>query len=281
MFQMEGVDFVALNGGPAYQISPAISFMVNCRTREKIDDLWNKLTNGGQIMMEIGTYPYSERYGWVQDKYGVSWQLTLRDESQIIAPCLMFSGEQGGKAEEAMNFYMSVFERSAVETIEKYEPGEEGPTGRVKYAAFSLNGQNYKVMDAGREVPFGFNPGISFAVNCSEQKEIDYYWDILSQGGDESSRQCGWLKDKYGVSWQIVPEKLGLWISDESEKGNAVMNALMRMVKLDMNILEAAYNGQSLNMNNPDNDYEEIGANYEGTEKSYKRQKTQSPNEEL
>ena len=158
------------------------------------------------VMMELGQYHFSERYGWVEDKYGVSWQLNLGNDSQIIAPCLMYTGEQQGKAEEAINYYMSVFKNSAVEMISKYTEEDEGPTGAVNYAAFSLNGQNFKAMDSGIEVPYRFNPGISLCVNCNTQQEIDYFWDRLSQGGDERAQQCGWLADRYGVSWQVVPE---------------------------------------------------------------------------
>jgi len=244
-FGIEGQEFTAINGGPVFRISPAISFMVNCRTRDKVDYLWAKLSEGGKVMMELDKYPFSERYGWVEDKYGVSWQILLGNDSQIIAPCLMFAGEQRGKAEEAINYYMSLFRNSSVERVAHYEEDEEGPTGAVKYAAFTINGQNFKAMDSGREVPFRFTPAISFVVNCDTQEQIDYYWEKLSAGGDESAQQCGWLKDRYEVSWQIVPALMGRMMSDpDQEKSRRVMAALLPMKKLDIRMLKKAYEGK-------------------------------------
>ena len=243
-FEIEGQEFTAMNGGPVFRISPAISFMVNCRTREKVDDLWVKLSEGGKVMMDLDKYPFSERYGWVEDKFGVSWQIILGKDTQIIAPCLMFTKEQCGKAEEAINYYMSLFKNSSVETVQHYEAGEEGPTGAVKYAAFTINGQNFKAMDSGIDVPFAFTPAISFVVNCDTQQQIDYYWDKLTRGGDETAQQCGWLKDKYEVSWQIVPVDLGKMLSDpDPEKSRRVLAALIPMKKLDLNVLQRAYEG--------------------------------------
>ncbi len=244
-FQIEGHDFTAMNGGPEFRFSPATSFFVNCRTRDKIDELWSRFTPGGKVLMEIGEYPFSERYGWVEDKYGVSWQLILSSETQIITPCLMFTGERTGKAEEAINYYISVFRNSGIERLERYEPNEEGPTGALKYASFMLNGLHFSAMDAGREVPFRFTQAISFAVTCDDQQEIDYYWNTLSQGGDVSAQQCGWLKDKYDVTWQVVPYKLSLFLSDtDPVRSSRVMKALMPMKKLDLYALEKAYNGK-------------------------------------
>lgn len=280
-FEIEGHDFTALNGGPVFQPSPAISFMVSCRTREKVDELWSKLSKEGEVLMEIGEYPYSERYGWVQDKFGISWQIMLYNDTQIIAPCLMFPGEQR-IAETAINYYMSVFKNSAIESLERYAVEEEGPTGALKFAAFSLDGQKFKAMDSGQEVPFGLTPAISFVVNCKTQEEIDYYWEKLTEGGDDLSQQCGWLQDKFGVSWQVVPESLSLMLSDtESEKGKRVMSELLRMKKLDMNVLQSAYNGQGMSKEDSAEDYDETGANYEGTEYAYRKRDTLTPNEEL
>jgi len=276
-FQIEGMDFTAINGGPVYKMSPAISFMVNCRTIEKIDDLWLKLSEGGNVMMELDQYPFSERYGWVQDKYGVSWQLIMETEHQIIAPCIMFTGAQRGKAEDAINYYMSIFKNSSVEKIEKYADGEEGLTGAVKYSSFNLSCQNFKAMDSGIDVPFTFNPAVSFAVNCLNQVEIDYFWDKLTAGGDPNAQQCGWLADRYGVSWQIVPAALNLWLSDsESEAGRNIMKALMPMKKLDFNALKYAFDS---GMSDSDIDFQEQGAHsFEAVENSYDKL---SPNEEL
>jgi predicted 3-demethylubiquinone-9 3-methyltransferase (glyoxalase superfamily) len=278
-FQVEGMDFTAINGGPVYKITPAISFMVNCRTHEKIDDLWCRLSEGGIVRMELDKYPFSEKYGWVEDKFGVSWQLILGNDTQIISPCIMFTGEQRGKCEEAINFYMSVFENSAVERIERYTEEDPGPTGLVKYSAFSLNGQKFKAMDNGNDAPFLLNPAISFVVNCHTQQEIDHFWNELTRGGDESSQMCGWLADRYGVSWQVVPDKVALWTSDTgSEGGRRFMKAMMQMKKLDMNVLQAAYEGEGLNEREAHIDFEETGT---VSDANYGKGDTLTPNEEL
>ena len=145
-FQLEGQDFIALNGNDDHPFTPAISFFVACETPEEIDRLWQKLSQGGVTLMELGKYPFSEKYGWVQDKFGVSWQLILRERAQKIAPCLLFVGKQAGKAEEAMNLYTSVFPNSRIVSLARYTP-EEGPdAGRVKHAIFSLDGQDFSAM---------------------------------------------------------------------------------------------------------------------------------------
>lgn len=241
-FEIEGSEFLALNGGPVFQPNPSISFIVNCRTAEKVDHLWSSLSEGGKVLMELDAYPFSERYGWVEDKFGVSWQINLSNVEQIITPCLMFAGDQRGKAEEAINFYMSVFQNSAVERVVHYEPGEEGLPGGVKYAAFSLNGHHFCAMDSGIEVPYRFGPGISLMVLCNTQQEIDHYWNQLSQGGAPEAQQCGWLGDRYGVAWQIIPAQLELWMSGNNEASNRVARALLNMKKLNMQELQDAYN---------------------------------------
>jgi len=258
-FELEGQEFTAINGGPAFKISPSISFMVNCRTREKVDELWSNLAEGGKVLMELNKYPFSERYGWIEDKFGVSWQLILSEESPIIVPSLLFTGNQKGKAEEAINYYMSLFRLSSVDQVSHYEAGEQGPEGMVKYAAFTINGQRFVAMDSGVDVPYGFSPAISFVINCDTQEQIDYYWDHLTEGGDINAQQCGWLQDKYGVSWQIVPSELGLWMSDP-EKSRLVMSELLKMKKLDLNQLKSIYSG-----NEPDGSVLDYGSsNYKG-----------------
>jgi predicted 3-demethylubiquinone-9 3-methyltransferase (glyoxalase superfamily) len=238
VFEIEGQEFTALNGGPVYKISPSISFMVYCRTKDKINELWFKLSEGGRVLMELNKYPFSERYGWIEDKFGVSWQLILSEESPIIVPSLLFTGNKKGKAEEAINYYMSLFRMSSVETVMRYEAGEPGPEGMVKYAAFTINGQKFVAMDSGNDVPYRFSPAISFVINCESQEQIDYYWDHLAEGGDVNAQQCGWLQDRYGLSWQIVPTELGLLMSDP-KKAVLVMGEMLKMKKLDLNRLRS------------------------------------------
>jgi predicted 3-demethylubiquinone-9 3-methyltransferase (glyoxalase superfamily) len=193
--------------------------------------------------MELAQYPFSERFGWVQDQFGLSWQLNLTGRPQSTTPFLMFVGKQHGKAEEAMNFYVSLFKDSKVIGIERYGAGEEKSEGTVKHATFSLNSCDFMAADGGREHPFTFTEAISLFIRCKTQPEIDYFWERLSLGGAKS--RCGWLKDKFGVSWQIVPSILGDMLNDEDdEKSDRVMKAMLQMDRLDIKTLKQAYHGQ-------------------------------------
>lgn len=207
-FELEGQSFTALNGGPQFQFTPAISFFVSCQTKEEVDAIWAPLSAGGTALMPLQEYPFSERFGWVRDKYGVSWQVILISDGQVgkkIAPSLLFVGEQVGKAEEAMRFYTAIFEDSSVGDVVRYGEGEDPDRpGTVKHGAFTLSGQPFKVMDSNQGHAFTFNEAISFQVNCHSQDEIDRYRDHLTEGNDEQLQRGGWLKDTFGVSWQIV-----------------------------------------------------------------------------
>ncbi len=147
-FEIEGQEFMALNGGPMFSFTPAVSFFVNCATRVEIDKLWEKLSAGGEVMMKFDTYPFSEKYGWVKDKYGVSWQLNLATRAQKIAPCLMFTGGQAGKAEEAIKRYVSLFKNSSIEMMVPYDAADGDIVGTVKHAEFTLDGQLFMGMDS-------------------------------------------------------------------------------------------------------------------------------------
>jgi predicted 3-demethylubiquinone-9 3-methyltransferase (glyoxalase superfamily) len=239
-FQLDGQEFIALNGGPQFTFSPAISFFVNCETQKEVDDLWKKLSEGGTVLMKLDKYPFSEKFGWVEDKFGVSWQLNLASRIQKITPFLMFVGKQHGKVGEAINFYISLFSDSSIHEIERYGKGEEEPEGTVKHATFSLNGQEFMAMDSNREHTFTFTEVTSLFVSCETQEEVDEFWEKLSEGGEK--QRIGWLEDKYGVSWQIVPTVLGELLNDpDSEKSRRVMKAMLEMDKIDIEKLKQAY----------------------------------------
>jgi predicted 3-demethylubiquinone-9 3-methyltransferase (glyoxalase superfamily) len=238
-FQLDGEEFMALNGGPVFTFSPAISFFVSCKTEEEVDSLFQKLSAGGLVLMELAKYPFSEKFAWVNDRFGASWQLCLGNRPQKITPLLMFVGEQQGKAEEAMKFYISQFENSRIINIKHYEAGEMEPEGTVKHAVFSLNGQEFMAMDSNGAHPFTFTPATSFVANCETQGEVDTLWKKLSDGG--RTDRCGWLTDKYGVSWQIVPTVLSeIMQAKDTEKSKRVMEALLQMDKLDIEALRRA-----------------------------------------
>ena len=254
-FELSGQPFMAISAGPLFKFNPSISFHITCRTKDEVDMLWGKLSQAGNVHMPLGAYPFSERYGWVEDRYGLSWQVIFADRSvkQRITPVLMFVDKVYGKAEEAVNFYAAVFKSAPVAKAEtgdaranilaRYGKGEEPDReGTVKYASFALLGQAFGAMDSAREHKFAFNEAISFIVRCDTQKEIDYYWDQLS--ADPESEQCGWLKDKYGVSWQIVPAIMGEMMGGkDQEKIGRITQAFLKMKKFDIAALQRAYEG--------------------------------------
>jgi predicted 3-demethylubiquinone-9 3-methyltransferase (glyoxalase superfamily) len=241
-FQLAGLEFSALNGGPEYKITPAISFFVSCETERQLDKLWENLVKGGQTLMALDKYQFSEKFGWLVDRFGVSWQLSLAKVKQTIAPFLMFVGAQQGKAEEAIKHYTSIFANSRITEIARYGKDDGEPEGTVKLAKFSLNGQTFMAIDSAFNHQFTFTPAISFYVNCENQQQVDELWDKLLQGG--KADQCGWLVDKYGVSWQIVPTVLIEMLQDKDPvKANRVMQAMLKMIKLDIKILRQAYDG--------------------------------------
>lgn len=236
-FELSGQKFMCLNGGPQFQMNPSISFFVVCETEAEIDAAWNLLSKEGSVLMALDKYEWSEKYGWVQDKFGVNWQLSFgkfADVGQKFTPTLMFTETVHGKAEEAINFYTSVFKNSDIVGILRYTEDDHDVAGTVKHAQFRLNKNVFMAMDSGLAKGFGFNEAVSLVVECENQEEIDYFWDKLTEGGEES--MCGWLKDKYGVSWQIVPDILEGLMND-SENAPRVVQAFMKMKKFNINEL--------------------------------------------
>jgi predicted 3-demethylubiquinone-9 3-methyltransferase (glyoxalase superfamily) len=253
-FELAGQPFVALGAGPLFKLNPSVSFHAKCKTKDEVDAIWEKLSPGGKVLMPLASYPWSERYGWLEDKYGLSWQVIFVGENEMkqrITPALMFVGAVCGKAEEAVNFYASVFKNAPGATAEtkpnilsRYGKGEEpDKEGTVRYASFTLLGQEFAAMDSACEHKFAFNEAISFLVPCDTQGEIDYFWEKLS--ADPTAGQCGWLKDKYGLSWQITPTVLGKMLRDKDAKKVArVTEAFLKMKKFDLDALQRAYEGE-------------------------------------
>lgn len=238
-FQIEGYNFTAINGGPAFKINPSVSFFFYSKDESEIDTLWKNLSDGGTALMELDKYDWSKKYGWVQDKFGVSWQLMLveNDIRQKIVPSFMFTNNSG-KAEEAINFYTSVFEDAQPGAVFKYEPGQKpDEDSSVAYADFTLEGQLFAAMDGGHMHNFSFNEAISFLINCRDQKELDHYWNKLSAVPE--AEMCGWLKDKFGISWQVVPAVLPQLLTD-GEKSQRVMQKVLQSKKLNIAELEEA-----------------------------------------
>lgn len=214
-----GVLLRLINAGGTYRPTPAISFIVNVDpllfggdeavARAELDRMWAGLADGGQVRMPCGEYPFSARYGWVEDCFGVNWQLMLTDPAgeprPFVIPQLMFTGAQP-RAREAMDLYTGLLPDSGLGTVVP-APGQGPAGGGVLFAEFRLAGQWFSAMDGGVEHEFTFTPGVSLEVTCADQGEIDRLWSALSAVPEAES--CGWLVDRFGVSWQIVPDDIG------------------------------------------------------------------------
>jgi predicted 3-demethylubiquinone-9 3-methyltransferase (glyoxalase superfamily) len=250
-FELSGQPFMAISAGPLFQFNPSVSFMVNFDpsrdedARKNLDALWEKLSAGGTALMPLDRYPFSERFGWVADKYGLSWQLILSnpegEERPFIVPSLMFVGNVCGKTEEAVRFYLSVFKNTRQGAMIRYSKGQEPDReGTIMFSDFMLDGQWFAAMDSAHEHNFEFNEAISFIVNCDTQNEVDYYWEKLSAVPE--AEQCGWLKDQYGLSWQIVPTAMNEMMSRGTrEQIDRITQAFLPMKKLDIAQLKKAY----------------------------------------
>ncbi|MDR7132056.1 putative 3-demethylubiquinone-9 3-methyltransferase (glyoxalase superfamily) [Algoriphagus sp. 4150] len=241
VFNSAGQRFMCLNGGPEFKFTPAISFYTIIRDENEIQAVWDKLIESGRALMPMDSYPWSKKYGWLQDKFGVTWQLTVDKpeySDQKFIPALLFSGANFGRAEEAIHFYSSIFDNSATRLISRY--GADDPNGQeetINHAQFELDGKLVVAMDSSLVHDFNFNEALSLVVECRDQAQIDYFWEKLLEGGQES--QCGWLKDKFGISWQIVPEILSELMKDP-ERSERVVQAFLKMKKFDIEKLKNA-----------------------------------------
>lgn len=217
-FTVGGLRFTGINAGADFTPNPSISFFVHFNPAKDeqavahLDELWGKLAEGGEVMMPLDSYPFSQHYGWVTDRFGISWQLMLVDAASeprpFIVPALMFTREHTNQAEAAITAYTSLFDDSKTATMARYlEQTGPAKAGSLMYADFTLAGQWFVAMDSGAEHAFTFNEGISLSISCKDQAEIDYFWDKLSHVPE--AEQCGWCKDQFGVSWQIVPANMG------------------------------------------------------------------------
>ncbi len=245
-FELFGQPFMAISAGPLFKFTPAVSFLVRCRTKEEVDESWDRLSEGGTALIPLDSYAFSERYGWTEDRYGLSWQVMYDrdgDVQQRLTPTLMFAGDVCGTAEEAVDFYTSVFPDSEVGDVHRYDEGEEpDKDGTIKHARFRLAGQEFAAMDSARAHSAEFNEAISLIVGCETQDEIDYYWERLSAVPE--AEQCGWLKDKFGVSWQVVPAVLAEFLrTGTEEQRTRATEAFLQMTKFDIAELKKAYEG--------------------------------------
>ncbi len=242
--ELAGQEFILLSAGPYFKFTPAVSFLIACNSVEEVELLCQKLIDRGTALMPLQAYPFSEKYAWVIDKYGLSWQIMYLggcDIKQKITPTMMFVGDQCGKAEEAIQFYTTTFKNTKVGDILRYgESAEPNKASSIKHADFTLEKQVFAAMDSAYEHDFAFNEAISFIMNCDTQEEIDYYWDKLSAYPE--AEQCGWLKDKFGFSWQITPTIMNDIMKDKNvTKLAQITEAFLKMKKFDIAKLMEAY----------------------------------------
>ena len=231
-FTLLGSKIMGLNGGSMYSINPSISFMIYCKNEVDVDKFWSQLSENGVPLMNLNTYPWSKKYGWIKDKFGLTWQIMLNENIEqdfTFHPNLLFVKDQCGKAIHAIEYYTTICTKARKISIEKYVEYDSMPEGYLKFGLFSLFDYNFSAMDGVGNHTFLFNEAVSIVIECDNQDEIDYYWSTLSRNGQPG--MCGWLKDKFGVSWQILPSNLGKILSNPATSKNAWLK-LMQMKKI-------------------------------------------------
>lgn len=246
--ELNGQKIMLLNAGPQFQLNPSISVMVMCETAEEVEDYYQKLSEDAKVLMPLDTYPFSEKYAWIQDKYGLNWQLYKGEKSeQKYIPTLMFVNENNGKCQAAMDYYTRIFPNSEIGSKTYYLSGSVENTSHLANAQFKINNYQLFGMDSGADYPFNFSEAISLVVMTSDQEETDRYWDELTANGGEES-QCGWLKDQFGISWQIVPHRLITLMNDpDHQKAQKVVEAMLKMKKIIISDLEKAFRNTDIN----------------------------------
>ncbi|MDN5285528.1 MAG: hypothetical protein JWR38_1802 [Mucilaginibacter sp.] len=251
-FTVAGQPFLGISAPhEGLKINPSISFMINFDpsrdpdAAKHIDEVWRKLSENGKVLMALDRYPFSERYGWLSDQYGLSWQLILTnpagEQRPVIVPSLLFTEPMAGKADEAIEFYCSIFKDSKRGTTAP-RPEDMGPdkAGTLMYADYYLDQTWLAAMDSAHQHGFRFNDAVSLLITCETQEEIDYYWSALTADGEPG--QCGWLKDKYGVSWQVASTVMFEALKNGSPEQIArVTQIFMTMQKVDVAALKKAY----------------------------------------
>ncbi len=242
-FTLAGRTVMAISAGPNFRFNPSNSLMVTFSSKEALIAAWNQLKVGGEEMMPLDSYPFSPLYGWTTDRYGLSWQLGLDPEANYEAdlrPCLLFSNKVCGQAEAAAELYTSIFSPSVIELVSYYQPEEKvSPEAKVNYLGLQVLDLPLALMDNGYPADFQFNEAFSLLISCEDQAEIDYYWSKLSAVPE--AEECGWLKDRFGVSWQVSAEGMSeiIFTQDRSSL-QALVKVLLEMKKLDVKALYEA-----------------------------------------
>lgn len=242
-FTIENQAFVAFNGGSDFKMNPSFSLMVSVDTPDEVDALYKKLAEGGKDLMPLDTYPFSDRYAWVEDQFGLSWQIMLAPDvptNHKVRVSLLFAGQYCGQAEQALKDYAAIFQKGEPGQINYYQEGEaQDDRAKVNYAELNIGDQQLVFMDHGFGSDEEFTEAISFLIVAGAQSEVDYYWEKLS--AHEESEAMGWLKDSHGISWQVVPQAyLQIMETATEEQKKRVLDVLFKMKKMDVARLENA-----------------------------------------
>ena len=236
---IHGFRLSLINGGDQYAPNPSISCILNFdpllfggedQARAYLDELYERLSGGG-VLMELGEYPFSPRYAWVRDRFGMTWRLMLTDPAgeprPFILPSFMFGGTTHANAEEATEAWIALFDDARRGALRRYEEGGPMEAGTVMFTDFTLRGTWMAAMDSGAFHDFTFTPGVSMIVSCRDQEEIDRYWSGLSAA--TQAERCGWCVDRWGVSWQVVPHNIAELMADA-----ATREKILQMGKIDL-----------------------------------------------
>lgn len=243
IIEIDGHPLMLLNGGDHFRPNPSVSIMYLTTSEIEVETIWNQLAEKGKVLMPIDEYPFSPKYGMVEDQYGVSWQLYTGKAEHIvqkIVPTLMFTGANNGKAKEAATLYTSLFPNSALRGMLEYTGNEGEIKGNVQHGEFMIDNYLLMIMDSSYDHKFNFTEGVSLVALTNGQEETDKYWNALTADGGKES-MCSWLKDKYGLSWQIVPKFLiEIVTGSDKQKAKKAMDAVMKMKKIIVSEIEAA-----------------------------------------
>ncbi len=236
---IHGFRLSLINGGNQYAPNPSISCILNFdpllfggeeQARAYLDELYERLSTGG-VLMELGEYPFSPRYAWVRDRFGMTWQLMLTDPDgdprPFVIPSFMFGGTNHAHAEEATDAWIALFDNARRGALYRYEEGGPLDAGTVMFTDFTLRGTWMAATDSGTFHDFTFTPGVSMIVSCRDQEEIDRYWAGLSAVPE--AERCGWCVDRWGVSWQVVPHNIAELMADA-----ATRDKILHMGKIDL-----------------------------------------------
>ncbi|TDH38930.1 VOC family protein [Pseudohoeflea suaedae] len=246
-YEILGYRLHAINAGPIFKPSPALSLFVQMDNRSDVERIWKGLSEGGEVLMPLDSYEWSELFGWCNDRFGVSWEISLPmggEDVRPVTPMLMFTGKVAGRAREALNFYADVFPDSQVELTNDYPEASGEPAGSINHGRARIAGTGLMAMDSAMDHKFGFDEGGSLTIGCHSQDEIDHYWERLVEGGGEHG-PCGWLKDRFGFSWQVVStEVIALFSQPDKEAASRAMEAMMKMSRIDIAAAKAAAKGE-------------------------------------